>query len=196
MSGDGSRKVLIVGAGEAGRMIASEINRSEELGATVEGYLDDDASLAGVEFEGAPVLGGTAELESVVTERGIDEVIISIPTAPGRFVRDIVRRCRRAGVEYKIVPGVMEIIRGTVHIDQVREVRVEDLLGRLGQVASHGVRYGAGVVDGVVPRLDDGDLSSPAHSPGVASGCYARRAVADDHYPLATQRGHHRLDRI
>ena len=130
MIGDRCRKVLIVGAGEAARAIASEIGCSTEINASVEGFLDDDESLAGAEFEGAPVLGRTTELESVVAGRDIDEVIISIPTAPGRFVRDIIRRCRRAGVVYKIVPGVMEIIRGTVHIDQIREVRVEDLLGR------------------------------------------------------------------
>ncbi len=130
MIGDRCRRVLIVGAGEAARMIASEISCSAEINATIEGFLDDDVTLAGAEIEGAPVLGRTTELESVVADRGIDEVIISIPTAPGRFVRDIVRRCRRAGVEYKIVPGLMEIIRGTVHIDQIREVRVEDLLGR------------------------------------------------------------------
>jgi FlaA1/EpsC-like NDP-sugar epimerase len=128
--GDRCRKVLIVGAGEAARMIASEIKCDTGINASIEGFLDDDDSLAGAEFEGAPVLGRTTDLESVVAERSIDEVIISIPTAPGRFVRDIIRRCRRAGVSYKIVPGVMEIIRGTVHIDQIREVRVEDLLGR------------------------------------------------------------------
>ncbi len=130
MIGDRCRKVLIVGAGEAARMVASEIACSAELNASVEGFLDDDAGLAGMKVEGSPVLGRTTELESVVAERDIDEVIIAVPTAPGRFVRDIIRRCRRAEVAYKIVPGVMEIIRGTVHIDQIREVRVEDLLGR------------------------------------------------------------------
>ncbi len=130
MIGDRCRKVLIVGAGEAARMIASEIDCSSGINVSVEGFLDDDDSLAGAEFEGVFVLGRTSELESIVAERSIDEVIISIPTAPGRFVREIIRRCRRAGVAYKIVPGVMEIIRGTVHIDQIREVRVEDLLGR------------------------------------------------------------------
>jgi len=128
--GDRCRKVLIVGAGEAARMVASEIVCSEEINASVEGFLDDAEDLTGTQVDGIPVLGRTTELESVVAGKEIDEVIIAIPTAPGRFVRDIVRRCRRAGVAYKIVPGVMEIIRGTVHIDQIREVRVEDLLGR------------------------------------------------------------------
>ncbi len=130
MIGDRYRKILIVGAGEAARMVASEIGRSAEINASVEGFLDDDENLAGTEIEGCSVLGKTTELESIVSDREIDEVIIAIPTARGRLVRDMIRRCRRAGVAYKIVPGVMEIIRGTVHIDQIREVRVEDLLGR------------------------------------------------------------------
>ncbi len=130
MIGDRHRKILIVGAGEAARMVASEIGRSAEINASVEGFLDDDENLAGTEIEGCSVLGKTTELESIVSDREIGEVIIAIPTARGRLVRDMIRRCRRAGVAYKIVPGVMEIIRGTVHIDQIREVRVEDLLGR------------------------------------------------------------------
>jgi FlaA1/EpsC-like NDP-sugar epimerase len=128
--GERRRKILIVGAGEAAAMVALEIGQASGINAAVEGFLDDDESLAGGAVDGVPVLGRTNELESIVSDRGIDEVIIAIPTARGRFVRDIVRRCRRAKVEYKIVPGIMEIIRGTVHIDQIREVRVEDLLGR------------------------------------------------------------------
>lgn len=122
--------VLIVGAGEAGRMVAAEIRGHRELRTVVAGYLDDDPALSGRTVDGIPVLGQTAELEAILSPYGIDEIIISIPTAPGRFVRDIVKRCRRAGVPFKIVPGIMEIIKGAVHIEQIREVRVEDLLGR------------------------------------------------------------------
>ena len=111
-------------------MVASEIGCRSELRASVEGFLDDDEKLRGGEIEGVPVLGTTSELERTAREKEIDEVIIAVPTAPGRFVRDMIRRCLRAGVDYKIVPGLMEIIRGTVHIDQIRDVRVEDLLGR------------------------------------------------------------------
>ncbi len=127
---DDRRNILIVGAGEAGRMVVAEIARHDELGARVAGFIDDDPSLRGTNVVSLPVLGSTGELEDVVRENGIDEVILAIPTAPGRFVRAMIRRCRKAGVPYKIVPGVMEIIKGDVHIDQIREVRVEDLLGR------------------------------------------------------------------
>lgn len=96
----------------------------------VVGFLDDDPALTGRTVDGIPVLGQTAEFEATLSTFDIDEIIISIPTAPGRFIRDMVKRCHRVGVPFKIVPGVMEIIKGSVHIEQIREVRVEDLLGR------------------------------------------------------------------
>lgn len=127
---NGEKRILIVGAGEAGRMVASEIGSHEELGAGVEGFLDDAPELAGGEIDSIPVIGGTGELEEVIKTHSIDEVIIAIPTAPGRFIREMVKHCRRSGIPFKIVPGVMEIIKGSVRIDQIREVRIEDLLGR------------------------------------------------------------------
>jgi FlaA1/EpsC-like NDP-sugar epimerase len=124
------KRILVIGAGEAGRMVVSEIAAHPELGADVIGFLDDDPRLALKKAAGIPVLGRTVELERVVRAEGVDEVIIAIPTAPGYFVRCMVKQCRSADVPFKIVPGVMEIIKGDVRIDQVREVRVEDLLGR------------------------------------------------------------------
>jgi FlaA1/EpsC-like NDP-sugar epimerase len=124
------KRILIVGAGEAGRMVLSEIESHSELGARVVGFLDDDPALVGRDVAGVPVLGRIADLERIAGERIADEMIIAIPTAPSRLVRDIVVHCRRTDVPFKIVPGIMEIIKGDVHIEQIREVRVEDLLGR------------------------------------------------------------------
>ncbi len=124
------KRILIVGAGEAGRMVTGEIRRHTELESDVIGFIDDDRALVGSEIEGLPVFGTAEDLESVVAERDIDEIIIAIPTAPSRFVRDMVARCKRADVSFKIVPGLMEIIKGDVHIEQIRPVQVEDLLGR------------------------------------------------------------------
>ncbi|MCK4538074.1 MAG: polysaccharide biosynthesis protein [Candidatus Krumholzibacteria bacterium] len=130
MMNESRKKVLIVGAGEAGRMVADEIRSHPGLDAMVAGFLDDDPALSGEKIGEAIVLGNTAVLQDVVRNNGIGEIIIAVPTAPGKFVREMVRRCREAGVPYKIVPGVMEIIKGDVHIDQIREVRIDDLLGR------------------------------------------------------------------
>ena len=111
-------------------MVFREIDSHDDLEARVVGYLDDDPDLRAADVEGLPVLGGAAELEEVAGTHGIDEIIIAIPTAPGRFVREMVRRCKRTGLPFKIVPGIMEIIKGDVHIEQIRDVQIEDLLGR------------------------------------------------------------------
>jgi FlaA1/EpsC-like NDP-sugar epimerase len=124
------KRIVIVGAGEAGRMVAAEIAAHPELDWRAVGFLDDAQGLAGGTVAGIPVLGRTEELEAVVMRENAAEVIIAIPTAPGAFVGGMIKLCRRAGVPFKIVPGVMEIITGGVRIDQIREVRVEDLLGR------------------------------------------------------------------
>jgi FlaA1/EpsC-like NDP-sugar epimerase len=124
------KRILVVGAGEAGRMVAAEIQRHPELGSVVVGFLDDDPRLARKKILELPVLGRTIQLEGITVSHEIDEVIIAVPTAPGYFVRCMVKHCHSAGVPFKIVPGVMEIIKGDVRIEQIREVRVEDLMGR------------------------------------------------------------------
>jgi FlaA1/EpsC-like NDP-sugar epimerase len=124
------KRILIVGAGEAGRMVAAEIANHPELDVRLVGFLDDDPSLAKKKVANLPVLGRTIQLEDVVRAHEVDEVIIAVPTAPGYFVRCMVKHCHDAGVPCKIVPGVMEIIKGDVRIEQIREVRVEDLMGR------------------------------------------------------------------
>ncbi|MFO7916266.1 MAG: nucleoside-diphosphate sugar epimerase/dehydratase [Candidatus Krumholzibacteriales bacterium] len=124
------KRVLIVGAGEAARMILSETAGNEQVRMRVVGLLDDNDDLIGRRVDSVPVLGKTDSLEKWVEEKRIDEIIIAIPTAGGAFVRKMIHRCNSAGVPYKIVPGIMGIIKGDVSINQIREVRIEDLLGR------------------------------------------------------------------
>lgn len=125
-----TKRVLLAGAGTAGRMALDEIRRHPEAGLEPVGFLDDDPALLGTEVAGLPVLAALDRLVDVVRARSVDEVLIAIPTAQGPVIRQLVNLCARARVGSRIVPGLMEIIRGDVHFEQIRPVRPEDLLGR------------------------------------------------------------------
>jgi FlaA1/EpsC-like NDP-sugar epimerase len=125
-----SRRVLVLGAGEAGRLIVKELRDSSEYQREVIAFLDDDASLHGTRVEGIPVLGPTADVAAVARRERADEILISIPSAPGAVVRRLLVEAQRARIPVRIVPGIRDIIKGTVEFAQVREVSPEDLLGR------------------------------------------------------------------
>ncbi|HXV12884.1 MAG TPA: nucleoside-diphosphate sugar epimerase/dehydratase [Candidatus Krumholzibacteria bacterium] len=124
------KRLLIVGAGEAGRMLAREVGSRARDQYLAVGFLDDAPALAGHDVDGLPVLGTTDALQHVVRAQGVDEVLIAVPSAGRDFVRRMVASCRDAGVAYRIAPGLLEIIKGPVHLEQIRDVRPEDLLGR------------------------------------------------------------------
>jgi len=125
------RRVLIIGAGSAGRMIARELlEAGEDYRREVVGFLDDDPALAGETIEGIEVLGDSSEVHRRVAEYHIDEIILAIPSAPGSVVRRLISQAQRARVPLRIVPGLRDIIKGTVRFEQVREIAPEDLLGR------------------------------------------------------------------
>jgi len=124
------KRLLIVGAGEAGRMLAREVGTRARDQYLALGFLDDAPALAGQQVDGLAVLGATGELAGVVRSERVDEVLIAVPSAGREFVRRMVALCRDAGVAYRIAPGLLEIIKGPVHLEQIRDVRPEDLLGR------------------------------------------------------------------
>ncbi len=128
----GSRSVLIAGAGEGGRLVVREIMRNRELGLVPAGFVDDDPRKLGLRVEGVRVRGDTeGDLARVLDETEPDEVIIAIPSAPGSTRGRIVRECRARGIPVRTLPTVFELLqtRGAL-ARQVREVRVEDVLGR------------------------------------------------------------------
>lgn len=124
------KKILVVGAGDAGVLIVREMLRHPEAGLMPEGFLDDDPVKIGTRIAGLPVLGPIEALPEKVLQKGIQEVLISIPSADGKLVRHIVELSRKAKVGYRIIPGVYEVLSGAVSISQIREVDVADLLGR------------------------------------------------------------------
>ena len=128
----GERNVLIVGAGDGGRLVLREIARNRELGISPVGFLDDDPSKRGLRIDGVRVRGDTqADLPRILDESQVDEVLIAIPSAPGYTRARVVRECRARGISVRTLPTVFELLQdnGTI-ARQMREVRVEDVLGR------------------------------------------------------------------
>lgn len=124
------KRVLVVGAGSAGQAIVREMRQNPSLAISVVGFIDDDPEKQEQHFHGVPVLGGQENLDPVCRERGVAEVIIAIPSATGKQVRSIVDRCRQAGVTFKTLPGVGDLIGGNVTVQQIKDVDLDDLLGR------------------------------------------------------------------
>jgi FlaA1/EpsC-like NDP-sugar epimerase len=128
----GERSVLIAGAGEGGRLVLREIVRNRGLGLAAVGFVDDDARKRGLRIDGVRVRGNTEEdLPRILDDAEPDEVIIAIPSAPGSTRARIVRECRTRGIPVRTLPTVFELLqtRGAL-ARQMREVRVEDVLGR------------------------------------------------------------------
>ncbi len=123
-------RVLIAGAGYAGAMILREVQRNSGLAIHVVGFVDDDREKLRMHIHGIPVLGTREDIPSLVAQHRIDEIIIAMPTAPGKEIRAIRAICEKAGVRTKVLPGMGELIDGTVSIKQIRDLRIEDLLRR------------------------------------------------------------------
>ncbi len=122
--------VLIMGAGDAGALIIRELLNNHRTDMQAVGFLDDDLRKHHTHIHGAPVLGNRYDIPRLVKERNIQRVIIAMPTAAGISIREIVRLCEQAKVETRIIPSIAEIVDGTVHVSQLREVNIEDLLRR------------------------------------------------------------------
>ena len=125
------RKALIVGAGEAGVIVARELKRhGPALEMQVAGFIDDDPTKQKQIIQGIPVLGGRADLPEIVEKKQIDEVVISMPSAPYSVLQEIVGLCEDLQVKIKTVPGIFEILEGQINFSSLKEVDIEDLLRR------------------------------------------------------------------
>jgi FlaA1/EpsC-like NDP-sugar epimerase len=124
------RNALIVGAGEAGNLLLNEIRRQPGSVYNVMGYVDDDDAKQGMLLNGIPVLGKQEDLRAIVARHGIDEIIIAIPSARGKAMRTIVEKCNEAGVRFRTLPAIGDIVDGKVSVSQIKDVEIADLLGR------------------------------------------------------------------
>ncbi|CAM3383707.1 nucleoside-diphosphate sugar epimerase/dehydratase [Deinococcus deserti] len=124
------QRVLIVGAGEAGTLIAREMQRHPEAGLDAIGFLDDEPGKIRKRLLGLPVFGRVDDLVDVAKREEAQEILIAVPSATGDFVRHVVDLARDAELRYRIIPGVFEILSGDVNLQQIRDVNLEDLLRR------------------------------------------------------------------
>jgi FlaA1/EpsC-like NDP-sugar epimerase len=144
------QEVLIVGAGEGGQLIAREMQRTPRLRQTPIGFVDDDPRKRGMRINGLKVLGDTRQMDRLLDDAEPDQVIIAIPSAPGVLREKVVRACRERDIPVRTLPGVFELISGSVDLlRQVREVQVEDVLGR-EPVAAEIEQVGAYLRDRIV----------------------------------------------
>lgn len=123
-------RTLIVGAGDAGQLIAREVRSNPRLQMDLVGFVDDDPQKHNALLQGVKVLGTQGELAEIVKSKKVVEVIIAIPSASGSQVKSIVDRCHALDVKSRILPGVGDLIDGSVLVQQLRDVRLEDLLSR------------------------------------------------------------------
>ena len=125
------KEVIVVGAGDAGRLIVQEMQRSRMLSYTPIGFVDDDPTKRNTRIHGVRVLGTMADLPRLVRERKPDEVLIAIPSASGETRRLVVEAAQAWNVPVKTLPGLYELISGDLNLaGQIRPVEVEDVLGR------------------------------------------------------------------
>jgi FlaA1/EpsC-like NDP-sugar epimerase len=124
------RRILLYGAGKAGVTVLSEIRANPQLGYQVVGFLDDDPQKRGLRLNGVRVLGGSGGLEQIARQHRVSEVLIALPGASGARIRAILELCRAAKVAAKRIPALAEVMGHQALVDQVRDVRLEDLLGR------------------------------------------------------------------
>jgi FlaA1/EpsC-like NDP-sugar epimerase len=125
-----ARRVLIVGAGDAGAMVLNDILHNPSLGLEPVGILDDDRRKASRSLHGVPILGRTDELPAFADRLDVDEVLLAIPSATGDLVRQVSALCERGDVPLRVLPSVREIVGGRITARDIRDLQIEDLLGR------------------------------------------------------------------
>ena len=122
--------VMIIGAGDAGNVIVKEINNSYYSTMSIKCIIDDDKDKWGRYVQGIKVVGGREKIVENASLYGIDEIIIAIPSAPKKVIKDIVTICQDTNCKLRTLPGMYQIVNGEVDVSKLRDVDVEDLLGR------------------------------------------------------------------
>lgn len=123
-------RVLLIGAGQAGVMVAREIARRPDLALDAVGFLDDNHQKVGTRISGLPVLGTTANIQEIAERKRVQRILITIANASGAEIRRITLQCKNAGLDTKIIPALYELVGDGINLSRIRDVAIEDLLGR------------------------------------------------------------------
>ncbi|HKY37055.1 MAG TPA: nucleoside-diphosphate sugar epimerase/dehydratase [Polyangiaceae bacterium] len=123
-------RTILLGAGEAGVLVARELAGRPDLAVRAVGFLDDDPRKKGTVIHGLPVLGGSEDLPQVCAKLEAKQALITMANVPGSAIRRIRRLCEDAEIPVKIIPGLYEIVGGTVNLSRMRDIAIEDLLRR------------------------------------------------------------------
>ncbi len=127
---EGGRNVMVIGAGEAGSMVIQEFNKHPDLKMRPVAIIDDDENKHGMRIHGVKVYGDRAQVPEVVSRKNIKEIVIAMPSIDRLQIREIVNICSGTKCKLRIVPGVYELLDGKVNVKRLRDVKIEDLLGR------------------------------------------------------------------
>ncbi len=125
-----SKRVMIIGGGNAGAAIIKELKLHPELNSVPVAIIDEDKYKIGKEINGVPIVGGNKDIMDTIIRRKIDEVIIAIPSAENKVINEIYNECSKTSCKVKILPSVVQLIDETVVMQKIRDVNIEDLLGR------------------------------------------------------------------
>lgn len=125
------KRVVIIGAGDAGVLVLKEFRKHKELGYEAVAFIDDDKNKKGTEILGIPVIGGKEKIISTISEFKIDEVILAMPSASRSAQKNIIDICSKINMKIKIIPGMYELMDDAhLNIRDIRDVKIGDLLGR------------------------------------------------------------------
>jgi len=125
-----TKRVLIIGAGDAGEALAREIQHRPQLGMKVVGFVDDQTAKWNSHIRGIPVRGPIADVAAIGDVLSADEALIAVPSASGKRLREIIHHLQKGDLQFKTMPGMDQLVSGKVHVTQLRPVNIEDLIRR------------------------------------------------------------------
>ncbi len=173
-------KVMVVGAGDAGATMIKEIKHHPEHGKKVVVAVDDDKSKHGQRISGVKVAGGQEKIRSLVRKYGVEEIIIAMPTAKQKDIQKIVSECNKTRCKLKILPSLIDIISEKVTVSKLRNVQIEDLLGR--ETVNLNVKEISGYLEGKIVMVTGGGGSIGSELCRQIARFKPRRIIALDIY--------------